>query len=171
MEKNSPTLGTSSSYVASTLRKDFQVLFVNYVPNTLVGCTDVNLSESIKLKGNSAFLKKPKSPSGATTGGMPPPKMVPFFRKNSQARQVRLDLSLRRIQIERGQPSGKDARAGDSLRLQQDTTLLPHLWTSGPLAKSNLSTSNSPKQRERVAEQCDKRNKSFTYIYKNVSSK
>jgi hypothetical protein len=52
--KNSPTLGTSSSYVASTLRKDFQVLFVNYVPNTLVGCTYVNPVELIKLKGNLA---------------------------------------------------------------------------------------------------------------------
>jgi hypothetical protein len=30
--ENSPTLGTSNSYVASTLRKDFQVLFVIYSP-------------------------------------------------------------------------------------------------------------------------------------------
>jgi hypothetical protein len=33
------------------------------------------------LKGNLAFLKKPKSPSGATTGGIPPEKMVHFFAK------------------------------------------------------------------------------------------
>jgi hypothetical protein len=78
--KNSLTLGTFSSYVASTLKKYFQVLFVNYVPNTPVGCTDINLSELIKLKGNLAFLKKPKSPSGATTGGIPS-KWSHFFPK------------------------------------------------------------------------------------------
>jgi hypothetical protein len=92
--------------------------------------------------------------------------MVPFFCKNSRARQVHLDLSLGQIQAEREQPSGKDTRAGDSLCLQQDTALLPRLRTSGPLAKSILSTSNSPKQRKRAAEQHDKRNKIFTSIYK-----
>jgi hypothetical protein len=35
-------LRTSNSYVASTLRKDFQVFFAIYIPNTLVGCTNVN---------------------------------------------------------------------------------------------------------------------------------
>jgi hypothetical protein len=35
-------LETSNSYVASTLRKDFQVFFIIYIPNTLVGCTIVN---------------------------------------------------------------------------------------------------------------------------------
>jgi hypothetical protein len=86
-------------------------------------------------------------------GGIPPPrKNGRFFRKNSQTHQVRLDLILGQIQIERGQPSEKDARVGDCLRLQQDTTLLPRLWTSEPLMESNLSTSNSPKERKRVAE-------------------
>jgi hypothetical protein len=163
--KNSPTLGTSSSYIASTLRKGFQVLFVNCVPNTPVGCTDVNPFELIKLKGNLAFPKKPKSPSGLLRGA-PPRKNGPFFHKNSRTHQVRFDLSLEKIQKERGQPSGKDTRIGDSLRLQLDTSLLPRLWTSGPLVKSNLSTSNSPKQRKGIGEQCDKRNKSFTSIYK-----
>jgi hypothetical protein len=45
MVKNSPTLGTSNSYVASTLRKDFQVLFVTYAPNTPVDCTNVNFHQ------------------------------------------------------------------------------------------------------------------------------
>jgi hypothetical protein len=53
------------------LLKDFQVLFINYVLNTPVGCIDVNLSESIKLKGNLAFLKKAKSPLGAVDGENP----------------------------------------------------------------------------------------------------
>jgi hypothetical protein len=113
-----------------------------------------------------AFPKKPKSPSGATTGSIPPEKMVPFFRKNSRARQVHLDLSLEQIHIEREQPSGKDARAGDSLRLQQDTALLPRLWTSEPLMKLNFSSSNSPRQRKRAVEQRDKWNKNITSIYK-----
>jgi hypothetical protein len=95
--------------------------------------------------------------------------MFPFFRKNSRARQVHLDLSLGQIQIEREQPSGKDARARDSLRLQQDTTLLPRLWTSGPLLKSNLSTSNLPKQREKAAEQHGKRK--YYFYLQNVSNK
>jgi hypothetical protein len=64
-------------------------------------------------------------------GGIPPEKMVPFFRKNSQVRQLRLNLSLGQDQIECGRPSEKDARAGYRLRLQQDTALLPRLWTSG----------------------------------------
>jgi flagellar biosynthesis protein FliP len=53
--RNSPTLGTSNSYVVSTLRKDFQVSFVIYIPNTTVGCTNVNSVELIKSKGDSAF--------------------------------------------------------------------------------------------------------------------
>jgi hypothetical protein len=65
--------------VASTLRKDFQVSFVTYIPNTPVGCTNVYSIELIKSKGDSAFPLKTKSPSGATTGGIP--KMVPFFAK------------------------------------------------------------------------------------------
>jgi hypothetical protein len=48
-------LGTSNSYVASTLRKDFHVLFVIDAPNTLVACTNVNSIELIKSKGESAF--------------------------------------------------------------------------------------------------------------------
>jgi hypothetical protein len=82
MTRNSPTLGTSNSYVASTLRKDFQISFVIYTLNTPVGCTNVNSIKLINSKGNSAFPLKNKSPSGATAGGIPP-KMVPFFRKNS----------------------------------------------------------------------------------------
>jgi hypothetical protein len=53
--RNSPTLGISNNYVASILRKDFQVPFVIYIPNTPVGCTNVNSIELIKSKGDSAF--------------------------------------------------------------------------------------------------------------------
>jgi hypothetical protein len=111
------------------------------MPNTPVGSLDVNISKLIKLKANLALPRKPSHPRGLLRGGASPPeKMVLFFRKNSQVRQLRLNLSLGQVQIERGQPSGKDARVEDSLCLQQDTTLLPRLWTSGPLVKSKLST-------------------------------
>jgi hypothetical protein len=110
---------------------------------------------------------------GGYYGGHPPPpeKMVPFFRKNSQVRQLRLNLSLGQVQIEREQPSGKDARIGDSLRLQQDTALLPPLWTSGPLMKSKLSTSDLPKSRKEQRNGMTSETKNLTYIYRNVSSK
>jgi hypothetical protein len=97
-------------------------------------------------------------------GGIPPPKMVPFFHKNSQVRQLRLNLSLGQGQIEREQPSGKDAGVGDSLRHQQDTALLPRLWTSGPLVKSKLSTSDLPKSRKEQRNGVTSETKSFTYI-------
>jgi transposase InsO family protein len=83
MVKNSPTLGTSNSYVTSTLRKDFQAPFIIYTPNTPVGCTNVNSIEINKYKGKLGFPLKPKSPSGATIGGHPPPQNGPiFFAKN-----------------------------------------------------------------------------------------
>jgi hypothetical protein len=64
MVKNSPTLGTSNSYVASTLRKDFQVLFVIYIPNTPSWLYKCKLFQINKVKT--------KSPLGATAGGIPP---------------------------------------------------------------------------------------------------
>jgi hypothetical protein len=61
-------------------------------------------------------------------------------------------------------------RVEDSLNLQQDTALLPRLRTGGPLVRSNLSTSISPKGRKTGAEQRGKRNKSFTYkMFKQIS--
>jgi hypothetical protein len=53
---------------------------VNYMPNTPVGSLDVKTNKSIKLKGNSAFPRKPSHPRGLMRGASPP-KMVPFFRK------------------------------------------------------------------------------------------
>jgi hypothetical protein len=79
--RNSPTLGTSNSYVASTLRKDFQASFVIYIPNTPVGCTNVNFHRVNILKGDSTFLRKPSPHRGLLRGASPPKKMVPFLRK------------------------------------------------------------------------------------------
>jgi hypothetical protein len=82
-------LGTSNSYIASTLRKDFQASFVIYIPSTPVGCTNVNFHRINKAKGRLGFPPKIKSPSGATAGGIAPRKMVappkngPIFSQNS----------------------------------------------------------------------------------------
>jgi hypothetical protein len=153
------------------LARTSKLFVVNYMPNTPVGSLDVNISKLIKLKGNLAFPRKPSHPRGLLRGASPPEKMVSFFRKNSQVRQLRLNLSLRQTQVERGQPSGKDALVGDSLHLQQDTTLFPHLWTSGSLVKSKLSTSDLPKSRKEQRNGVASEIKRLTYIYRNVSIK
>jgi hypothetical protein len=67
-----------------------KLLVVNYMPNTLVGSIDVNISKLIKLKGNFTLPRKPSHPRGLL-GGTLPPKRVPLFRKNLQVRQLRLD--------------------------------------------------------------------------------
>jgi hypothetical protein len=73
--KSSPTLGTSNNYVAFTLKK-FQVNL--RVSDTPVGCIYVKFMN--KVKGDSVFSPKTKSPSGATTGGAPLNGLV-FFTK------------------------------------------------------------------------------------------
>jgi hypothetical protein len=164
MEKNSPTLGTSSSYVASTLSKDFQVICCKLHAQHPSWQFKCKYQQVHKVKGQLGSPQKTKSPSRATTGG-------PIFRKNSQVRQLRLNLSLGQVQIERGQPSGKDAQVRDSPRLLQDTALLPRLWTSRPLVKSKLSTSDSPKSGKEQQNGMTSETKNLTYIYRNVSSK
>jgi hypothetical protein len=51
------------------------------MPNTPVGSINENSNKLIKLKGNSAFPRKPSHPRGLLQGYTPPEKMVPFFRK------------------------------------------------------------------------------------------
>jgi hypothetical protein len=90
-------LGTSNNYIASTLRKDFQVFF--HISDAPVGCTDINFRLN-RVKGDSAFTPKTKSPSGTTAGGTPL-KIVPFFRESFTAKapsmsRPRLWANLRR---------------------------------------------------------------------------
>jgi hypothetical protein len=77
-------LGTSNSYVASTLRKDFQVFF-RYLhtqnPSWLYKCKFHRIN---KVKGRLGFPLKTKSPSGATSGGIPPKKWPHFFAQIRQ---------------------------------------------------------------------------------------
>jgi hypothetical protein len=79
MEKNSATLGTSSSYVASTLARISMFFVVNYTPNTPVGGLDVNISKLIKLKGNLAFPENQVTLGGYHGGHPPPPKEWSHF--------------------------------------------------------------------------------------------
>jgi hypothetical protein len=82
---------------------------VNYTPNTPVGSIKVNSSKSIKSKGNLVFPENQVTLGGYYRGHPPPPKNGPIFSQNSQMRQLRLNLSLRQVKVEREQPSGKDA--------------------------------------------------------------
>jgi hypothetical protein len=79
MASSSPTLGISNSYVASTLRKVFQVFRIS---DALVACTNVKFSFN-KVKGRLGFLPENQVPLGGYYGGYSPQKMVPFFAKNS----------------------------------------------------------------------------------------
>jgi hypothetical protein len=57
---------------------------VNYMPNTPVGNLDVKTNKSIKLKGNSAFPRKPSHPRGLLRGA--PPKKWPHFSQKVRKR-------------------------------------------------------------------------------------
>jgi hypothetical protein len=86
------TLGTSSSYVASTLSEDFQVICCKLHaqhPSWQFRCKYQRVN---KVKGQLGSPQKTKLPSGLLQGAPPPPeKMVLFFHKNLQVRQLRLD--------------------------------------------------------------------------------
>jgi hypothetical protein len=64
--------------------------------------------------------------------------MVPFFREKPTRAKFGSTLASSKIQTGRGWPSGKDARARDSLRLHEDTTLLFCLRPSRLLAKIKI---------------------------------
>jgi hypothetical protein len=86
--KNSPTLGTSSSYVASTFSKDFQVICCKLHAQHLSWQFRCKYQQINKVKGDLALPRKPSHPQGLLGGT--PPKWSHFF-KNSQVRQLRLD--------------------------------------------------------------------------------
>jgi hypothetical protein len=72
-------LGTSNSYVASTLRKDFQVIFCKLRtqhPSWLYKC---KLSRINKVEGQLSFPQKTKVTLGGYNRGHPPRKNGPIF--------------------------------------------------------------------------------------------
>jgi hypothetical protein len=58
-----------------------KLFVVNYMPNTLVGSLDVNISKLIKLKGNLAFPENQVTLGGYYGGHPPPEKWSYFFAK------------------------------------------------------------------------------------------
>jgi hypothetical protein len=62
-----------------------KLFVVNYIPNTPVGSINVNISKSIKLKGNLAFPRKPSHPRGLLRGASPPKQWSHFFAKLASA--------------------------------------------------------------------------------------
>jgi hypothetical protein len=123
---------TTSLLPLARISKSF---VVNYVPNTPVGNKNVNSNSSIKRA--TRLSPETQVTLGGYYGGTPP-KMVPFFRKKPTRAKYASTLASSKIQTRRGWPSGKDARARDSLRLHEDTTLLSCLRPSRLLAKIEL---------------------------------
>jgi hypothetical protein len=76
-------LGTSSSYVASTLSEDFCCKLHAQHPSWQPRCKNQQVN---KVKGQLGFPQKTKSPLGATARGTPPKMWSHFFAKSSQAR-------------------------------------------------------------------------------------
>jgi hypothetical protein len=81
MEKNSPTLGTSSSYIVSTLSEDFKVICCKLHAQHPSWQFKCKYQQVNKVKGQLGPPQRTKSPSGATTGGIPPKQWSHCFAK------------------------------------------------------------------------------------------
>jgi hypothetical protein len=167
--RNSPTLGTSSSYVAFTLTRISELFVVNYIPNTPVGSTNVNGSKLIKAKGQLGFLQKTKSPSRATAGGIPPPqKMVPFFRKKF-AKHAKYDLTSASSEFRQG-AGGQAGKMREPEIAYASTRIWPFSLAYGPAGYLwNRTSLTRIRPGKGKTEQCDKRNKKhhlYLQVYK-----
>jgi hypothetical protein len=165
-------LGTSNSYIASTLRKDFQVLFVIYIPNTPVGCTNVNSFELIKSTGNLAFPRKPSHPRGLLQGASPP-KWSHFFAKIRK--HAKYDSTGASCEFRRG-TSGQAGKTCEPEIAYASGRIRPFSLASGPAGYSWNPTSlaqillgEGKERQNNVMSEI----KSITSIYKhsNVSNK
>jgi hypothetical protein len=107
---------------------------VNHVPNTPVGDDHVNITSSIKRP--TRLSPETQVTLGGYYGGTPPNGPI-FSQKSTRAKYISTSASSI-IRTGRRQPSGKDARVRDSLRLREDTTLLSRLQPSRQLAKIEL---------------------------------
>jgi hypothetical protein len=111
---------------------------VNHATNTPVGDNHVNTTNLIKRA--TRLSPETQVTLGGYYGGHPPQKWSHFFAKKKQLTRAKyvFTSASSKIRTGRRQPSGKDARARDSLRLREDTTLLSCLQPSRPLAKIEL---------------------------------
>jgi hypothetical protein len=120
------------------------------MPNTPVGSLDVETNKSIKVKGQLGFPQKTKSPSGAIAGGIPPKKMVPFFRKKIRKR-AKYDSTLASSEFRRG-TGGQAERTREPEIAYAYARIRPFSLASGPAGYSRNRTSpnpNSPRQRKK----------------------
>jgi hypothetical protein len=121
------------------LARTSKFFVVNRVTNTPVGNNHVNITNLMKRA--TRLSPETQVTIGGYYGGHPPPKKWShFFAKKKQltrAKHVSTSASSK-TGTGRRQPSGKDARARDSLRLREYTALLSCLQPSRPLAKIEL---------------------------------
>jgi hypothetical protein len=119
---------------------------VNHVPNTPVGDDHVNITSSIKRA--TRLSPETRVTLGGYYGGHPP-KNGPIFSQKSTRAKCGSTSASSKIRIGHRQPSGKDARVRDSLRLREDT---PFSLASGPACgsqKSNFPNSNLLRKKEK----------------------
>jgi hypothetical protein len=121
------------------LARTSEYFVVNHATNTSVGENHVNITNLMK-RATRLSPETQVTLGGYYGGHLPPPKWSHFFAKKKQltrAKHVSTSASSK-TRTGRRQPSGKDARARDSPRLREDTTLLSCLQPSRPLAKIEL---------------------------------
>jgi hypothetical protein len=96
-------LGTSNSYVASTLKNNSQVFF-HYLhtqhPSWLYNC---KFSSWHKVKRATRLSSENQAPLWGYYGGRPPPKkMVPFFHKNPRFKYAKYNSTQASGEFMRG---------------------------------------------------------------------
>jgi hypothetical protein len=139
MAKNSPTLGTSNSYVASSLSEDFQVFCCKLHaqhPSWQPRCKNQQIN---KAEGQLVFPQKTKSPSGATAGGTPPKKNGPIFSQKIRKR-AKCDLTLASSEFRRG-AGGQAERTCEPEIAYTSARIRPFSLASGPTGYSRNRTS------------------------------
>jgi hypothetical protein len=80
-----------------------------HIPDAPVSCTDVNFLSN-KVKGDSAFSPKTKSPSGVTAGDICPKNGPIFFPKKLYFKNAKYvsTRELGRTNVGRERPKGED---------------------------------------------------------------
>jgi hypothetical protein len=103
------------------------------MPNTPVGSLDVKTNKSIKVKGRLGFPQKTKSPSGATAGGIPPPKWSHFFAK--VRKRAKYDSTLASNEFGRG-AGGQAERTHEPEIAYASARIRPFSLASDPVGYS-----------------------------------
>jgi hypothetical protein len=105
------------------------------MPNTPVGSLDVKTNKSIKLKGNSAFPRKPSHPQGLLRGVSPPPqkKWSHFFAK--VRKRAKYDSTLASSEFRRG-AGGQAEKTREPEIAYASARIWPFSLTSDPAGYS-----------------------------------